>query len=311
MTCHNEEKYIAQAINSVIAQTAYEYIDEIIVVNDGSTDSSGKILDEIEKNNNNVKVINTDGVGVSAARNLAIKHSIGKLIAFLDGDDVWNQMKLEKQLYKIDKQENIGFVYCDFFDFTKTDLSDAVIVRVNSYTPQTKDYLKGYFLNDGPIIPSMMLVKKEVFEKAGSFDESLVMSEDTDLCFRIGQHYCFSHITEGLLYKRRHNANVTGNLEKFVDVYDSLTEKFINMEPSLRKFRKKRLARNYAKIGNDCIRRGKKHVGGKYLFKAIRYNPIVFRTYCYLFLSTLPIELSKSVISGFKSIYHRRWRSHA
>ena len=73
VTCHNEEKYIEQCINSIITQTDYNNIDEIIVINDDSSDNSLKILDKLKQSNDKLNIFTTNGIGVSAARNFGIK----------------------------------------------------------------------------------------------------------------------------------------------------------------------------------------------------------------------------------------------
>lgn len=82
---YNAEEYIKRAICSVLNQTYTNY--EIIVVNDGSTDLTREIIEEIAKNDNRVRVINTENGGVSRARNIGIEAAKGEFISFLDADD--------------------------------------------------------------------------------------------------------------------------------------------------------------------------------------------------------------------------------
>ena len=89
----NNESYLAECLESVIAQS-YKRI-EIIVVDDGSTDSSIEILDKYQSK---IRVIRSSHNGASAARNIGIEQSKGKFIAFMDSDDIWIIDKIEKQI---------------------------------------------------------------------------------------------------------------------------------------------------------------------------------------------------------------------
>ena len=87
---YNVENYIAQCIESVIKQTYTKF--EIILVNDGSKDNSGKICDEYALKDERIKVIHKENAGVSSARNVGIKQSKGQWITFIDSDD-WVEEK--------------------------------------------------------------------------------------------------------------------------------------------------------------------------------------------------------------------------
>ena len=98
ITCHDEERTIEQAVRSVEAQTTFDVVDEIIVVNDGSRDGSEVVLERLAGEIEKLRIIETPGLGLSAARNRALREARGEFIAFLDGDDFWTPEKLERQL---------------------------------------------------------------------------------------------------------------------------------------------------------------------------------------------------------------------
>ena len=128
MTCHNEDGMIEQAVRSVEAQTAFEDILEIIVVNDGSRDGSELVLERLAGAIEKLRLIETPGLGQSAARNRALREARGEFIAILDGDDFWTPEKLERQLPAFARSGRIGLVYGDFVDFSRDDASVRRVV---------------------------------------------------------------------------------------------------------------------------------------------------------------------------------------
>ena len=112
---YNVEKYLNECIDSIIAQT-YSNI-EIILVNDGSTDASGKICDEYEKKDSRIKVIHQDNAGLSAARNAGMAVATGEYLYFVDSDDYVDEKLCEKCIERFDNCNAevivFGFDYVD------------------------------------------------------------------------------------------------------------------------------------------------------------------------------------------------------
>ncbi|MEG1313359.1 MAG: glycosyltransferase, partial [Bacilli bacterium] len=92
---YNVDKYINKCIESILAQTFTDF--ELLLVNDGSLDSSGSICDEYEKKDSRIKVFHKENGGVSSARNLGLENARGEWIAFVDGDD-WISPEMYKKL---------------------------------------------------------------------------------------------------------------------------------------------------------------------------------------------------------------------
>ncbi|MDY4077588.1 MAG: glycosyltransferase family 2 protein [Clostridium sp.] len=109
---YNVEKYLKKCIDSIINQT-YKNL-EIILVNDGSTDNSGKICDEYVLKDNRIKVIHKKNEGLSSARNLGIDISNGEYIIFVDSDD-WIKKDMIKKLYEIIQKDNSDISICNYF----------------------------------------------------------------------------------------------------------------------------------------------------------------------------------------------------
>ena len=109
--CYNGEKYLAETIESVIAQTYLKW--EMIIIDDGSKDNSVGIIKQYMQIENRIHLICQKNAGSAAARNLGIQHADGQYIALLDADDLWNKTFLEKQI-KFMKERNAVCVYCSY-----------------------------------------------------------------------------------------------------------------------------------------------------------------------------------------------------
>ena len=108
---YNIEDYIGRCLDSVLSQT-YKNL-EIIVIDDGSSDRTGEILDDYEKKNHRMKVIHKENGGVSSARNIGIDRANGDYIGFVDGDDRVNP-KLFETLVKLINEENADIAHCGY-----------------------------------------------------------------------------------------------------------------------------------------------------------------------------------------------------
>lgn len=305
LTCHNEERFIVQAVESVINQTASSSIKEIIIVNDGSTDGSSELIASLADREPRIHVLTAAGVGVPSARNLAIRHAAGDFIAILDGDDFWAEDKLERQLAVFSKGCNAGLVYGDFVDFSAPDLSDAQHVTVRRYRADQRDTLATYFLFDGPIVPSSVVMRREIVEDIGLFDEAFSVGEDTEFCMRAAERWTFQHVPGALVYKRRHGSNITRRLDALLPVAERLTREWVVRRPELAHLARRRNARSYAKAGNDCVAKGEKKRGAHLLIRAIGQDPLSWRVYVYFLLCGLPGGMDPPVRRTAKLLFHR------
>ena len=145
-------------------------------------------IDEIDK----LKIIQTPGLGLPAARNRAVREASGEFIAILDGDDFWMPEKLERQFPAFARGGKIGLVYSDFVDFSRDDAADGRVITVRRFNPESAHQLRDYFVHDGPIMPSTLVVRRSVFDDVGLFDESLLIGQDTAFCLRVATSWRFA-----------------------------------------------------------------------------------------------------------------------
>ena len=312
ITCHNEEGTIERAVRSVEAQTAFEKVLEIIVVNDGSRDASDLVLerlaDEIEK----LRLIKTRGLGQSAARNRALREARGELIAILDGDDFWTPEKLERQLPAFAGSERIGLVYGDFVAFSRDDAEDGRVITVRRFHPGSSNQLRDYFVHDGPIMPSTVVVRHAVFDDVGLFDESLRIGEDTEFHLRVAERWRFCHVPGAFTFKRRHPAQLSWRLANFLPNAAVVTQRLTSHHPELRSLAGRRMARVHGKVGADCALRGEWRKALRHDLTAIRLAPRYWRAWANLVLLVAPVSIVGPLYEGLKRPWHafrQSWHS--
>lgn len=173
---YNAENTIITCINSVLNQT-YNREIEIIIVNDGSSDNSQRIVEKIIKENLTntiIKLINKNNGGVSSARNTGLTLTKGEYIALLDSDDEWLPEKLEKQINVFISDNEISFIG-GLIDKPVNVKKEVIEISLS------KLIFKNYFQ------PSTVMFKKEVLDKVGFFDESQKYAEEGNYFMRIAK----------------------------------------------------------------------------------------------------------------------------
>ena len=218
---YNRALLLKKAIESVLKQTFKDY--EIIVVDDGSTDNTREIVNSCFSPL--IKYIYQENNGRSNARNQALKIAQGQYIAYLDSDDMYLPDKLEKQISILDKNRDIGMVYTSARVF---DEDDNELFRQDEYgnkrlyyeaTDSGWIYNKVAFYFPQTIILPSVMVRSEIQEKVGYFDEKLHRFEDTDMWRRISKECKIFAIKEPLCIIRKHSDN---KMEHPKDVYKSM-----------------------------------------------------------------------------------------
>lgn len=191
---YNAEDSISSCIDSVLNQSQIQHIVELVVVNDGSTDKTARIVEDLIANSKSaikMKIINQENKGVSAARNNGIKSSTGEWIAFLDSDDQWRKDKIELSVGAVKKHPEITALGSNRSSFMRTQ---GKKVDEGLYRLSTRDQL----WSPWPTTSSLM-VKRNVIDEVGMFDESRTHAEDVDLLLRITPKYGVYYLYQPLL----------------------------------------------------------------------------------------------------------------
>ncbi|MEQ9370973.1 MAG: glycosyltransferase family 2 protein [Coleofasciculus chthonoplastes F3-SA18-01] len=183
------ETYILATVKSVLNQT-YKHF-EVLIVDDGSTDRSIEICQTYK--DSRIKIIRQKNLGVSAARNLGIRHSKGEFLAFLDGDDLWLPEKLEKHIEHLENSPHVGISYSRFTFINEAGKSLGI-----SRLSKLKGITPALILCGNPVgNPSCTVIKREVYETLKFyspipepnincfFDQDFRHFEDVELWLRI------------------------------------------------------------------------------------------------------------------------------
>jgi glycosyltransferase involved in cell wall biosynthesis len=206
---YNRAHLISEALESALRQSRRP--DEIIVVDDGSTDDTKRV---VEQYGTDVRYIYQKNSGPAAARNQGLRVATGDIIAFLDSDDLWVSQKIEIQLDFLARHPEVGGLF--------GDMSNA-FGAVDNLTPEIKnqelhDYLVAHASDLGDLFewliienviptPTVML-RRSVVERIGFFKESLIVAEDLDYWLRAVAACRWGFINQVLLIRRRHDSNL-------------------------------------------------------------------------------------------------------
>ncbi len=200
---------VGEAVESVLAQSFDDY--ELIVVDDGSTEETG---DRLRQYGERLTVLTQRRGGVSAARNLGACRALGKYLAFLDSDDLWHPRKLQRQLDFMERNPEVEICQTD-------EIWIRNGTRVNPRNRHRKpsgDVFRAS-LELCLVSPSAVMMRRELFERVGGFDESLPVCEDYDLWLRIARDTEIPLIPEALVTKRGGHADqlsrATWGLDRF------------------------------------------------------------------------------------------------
>jgi len=235
---YNGEITIQQTIESLINQTFIDF--EIIVINDGSQDSTLDIISTIQ--DPRIKVFSYSNAGLSASRNRGISLASGEFISFLDADDRWTPDKLQAQLEALQAnlEAAVAYSWTDYVDENGQVLRSGTRISVSGNVYEK--LLVRNFLENG----SNALIRRQAFTEVGNFDESLTAAEDWDMYVRLANRYHFVVVRSPQILYRVSTTSMSTNVTKQEAASLQVIEKAFNQAPeSLQHLKKYTLSTLY------------------------------------------------------------------
>ena len=271
---YNGEDYILETVKSVQNQSYDNW--ELIVVNDGSTDNTLKIVESVKGNDNRIRIINKENTGVSDSRNRGADIANGEYLCFLDADDVFLPQNIYKKVLFLDENRQVG-------------LAHANVELIDEQGDSLKKTLKGKSGNilDSLLLweevnipaPSSIMVRKTVFENAGKWDVQFSTAADQDFFIRVAAITTVGSIDEILTQYRVLELSMSRNITVMERDHIGVYQKAARMG-LFRSFRFKQrcfsnlyliLAGSWWKNGGNKLR------GFYFLIKALAYYPLNFK----------------------------------
>ncbi len=202
ITTYNYARFIEGAIECVLQQTRRP--DEIVVVDDGSTDETAEIVARYSAEG--VRYVYKENGGAGSARNRGIRETQGDLLVFLDADDRWVPEKTALQLDHMMRYPCVGLVTGGMWEVYGDGrpplyVGHKPIGAENLYYEVAVENTVGN--------PSMTMVRRECFERVGMFDETLRLGQDWDMWIRIAREFPIGFMAASLLYYTRHDGSLT------------------------------------------------------------------------------------------------------
>ena len=318
MSVYNGEKYIQEAIDSILGQTFKDF--EFLIINDGSTDKTGEILESY--NDPRIKIINNEkNIGLTKSLNKGLELATGKYIARQDADDISMPQRLEKEVEFLEQNRNVGLVGTDYLFINEKGKVVHIVKCLNGSRELKAKLLKGNQFGHGSV-----MLRRECIEKVGTYREEFKFAQDYDFCLRIAEAYDVANIPEPLYKWRINIESVSVKKKSLQDKYASLAielakerrqsgkdklqslnkeeiDKFLDKLISDTRIQDKRkIAEGYC-FWSRVLFSGKDYTGAfKLLFKSLVSYPLNKETWVLAFKDSAILLFPKSVINVLRYI---------
>jgi glycosyltransferase involved in cell wall biosynthesis len=204
MAVHNGSRFLEQAVESILNQTLWDF--EFIIINDGSSDGSGQILEKYRSMDERISLFHQDKQGLTKSLNTGIRLSHAEFIARMDADDVSAPNRLQIQ---VDYLSNHSGVVCLGAQALKIDDDGDPLFPWKvplEHDEIVEELLRG---TGGQIIHPLFLVRREALTKVGAYNEKYLLAQDYDLLLRLAEIGLLANLPDVLLGYRIHSSGAT------------------------------------------------------------------------------------------------------
>jgi len=201
---YNRAEYILEAIDSVRKQTYLNW--ELLIVDDGSGDNTAELVTQIK--DKRIQLHKTASrLGITGTRNEGLRKANGELIAFIDSDDLWAPVKLQKQAEALNQYPEAGFTLTGGYNFRKLNEPLEFFYKQNGGL-KCDDLLIPFFKSEVAATTPSLLFRRQCLEVTGFFNESKSFA-DVEFIVSLASHYKGIVLYEHLFYRRLHDSNVS------------------------------------------------------------------------------------------------------
>ena len=258
----NRRTLVERAIRSVLGQT--HPVDDIIVVDDGSTDGTAESL--AAAFGDRIRCVRQENRGVSAARNRGLALARGRYVTLLDSDDEWMPEKTRLQWEWMESHPDIGMVLCDVIRRFPDGSSE--IFHRRTMLPVDGRILE-HVLLEPTLVPASVMMRREVVQQAGGFDETLATAEDLDYHLKIAARTGIAVIEQPLVQALRGHDGLS-SLPGTYDDYVRVIERAVAMHAATlpEAVRRRALVRAYTRGARGLILLGRRRDAWRLVRKA-------------------------------------------
>jgi glycosyltransferase involved in cell wall biosynthesis len=265
---YQSESRIGRTLARLRQQTWSDF--EVVVVNDGSTDDTAGVVRQAMAEDSRLRLVEQTNAGIAAARNTAIEHAQGEMIAFLDDDDLWHRQKLELQVARLDAVPGAAVVTC----FSALVDGDGKLLGWRFGGVSEGDVYREMLEWDMVSGGSVALVRRGALEDVGGFDVSLPDRADWDLWIRLARRHAFSCVPRTLVGYTRRVGSVSRSYDRMAEHGQLVLAKARRHDPAIsddeyRAF----LARDLFGAACLCLTDEEYAVAWLYVSRALRRAP--------------------------------------
>lgn len=205
MSVYNGEKYLAKSIESILSQTMKNF--EFIIINDGSTDSSLKIIQNYSQKDHRIKIIDKSNTGITHSLNCGIDIAQGDWVARMDADDVSDKNRLMEQYLRGVADDSLALIGSSCFEIDKSDKK----LKYYDY-PENHEDLKNNLESIKRYFPhSSYFIRTKFLKQINGYNLRMIRSQDYDLSLRLSNLGKITSISKPLIYLRRHKNSISFN----------------------------------------------------------------------------------------------------
>jgi glycosyltransferase involved in cell wall biosynthesis len=300
---YNRGALIEKTVASVLAQDLPPEEVEVLIVDDGSTDDTWDVLQQLYGENPRIRLFHLENGGVARARNFGLQEARGEFIAYLDHDDLWLPQKLRLQRDKMQKNPRVGLVYCNWLAVDEENQPMPKILQLTQHAWWRPKQGQAFpwilmphpleFLRNPISSMSFPLLRTQIVRDLGGFDPQTVPSDDWDLWIRLAKISRFAYVPRVLAHYVHHSGQQHMDLAKAYQSWLAICAKHpVSARKHLFLWAKQQWFKRYCYALLHYTDAKEALFDGKYLsvllhfVQAVLIRPdvIIYRRWIYLFL---------------------------